>query len=1311
MATLVLAAAGSAVGSAVGGSILGIGAATLGQAVGAVAGGLIDQALLGRGSKAVDVGRARSLRLQTSTEGTPIVRVYGRARVTGTIIWSTRFQERVNESRQGGKGGGGGGGGTTVREYSYSISLAIGLCEGPIDRVGRIWADGEEIDVKSVTYRVYLGDETQDPDPKIEAVEGTGNVPSYRGTAYVVFEDLALGDYGNRIPQFAFEVFRAPGGLALGLDERETGTPLPELIEAVALSPGTGEFALHDEVHHYVGPGGSTSVANVATTARKADLEVALDQLEADLPRCRRVSLVVSWFGDDLRCGRCSIMPKIERPGRQSIPTSWTAAGLNTDTAPIVSRNAEGTPVYGGTPSDASVIAAIRALKARGFEVMVYPFILMDVPDENALVDPYGGAASQPALPWRGRITLDAAPGQPGSTDQTAAAATEVAQFFGSAAASDFDTSGTMPAFGGAASDWGLRRFVLHLAALAKIAGGVESFCIGSELRGLTQIRDSRTTYPAVEQLRLLAAEVKSILPESKVSYAADWSEYFGHVPDDGSGDRLFHLDPLWADPAIDFIGIDDYMSCADWRYDPNHLDAAAGYKSIYEMGYLTANVAGGENYDWYYASAAYRTAQVRTPIQDTAYGEDWVFRPKDLNGWWENAHHNRVGGIRETAPTAWQPEMKPIRLTETGCAAVDLGANQPNVFLDPKSSESSLPYGSRGVRDDEMQRRFLQAKVGYWRDNGDRVSAVYGGPMLSVDGIYVWTWDARPWPAFPNRTSTWADGPNHRRGHWITGRVTASSLAETVAAICARGGFTDYEVGGLHGAVTGYLIDSAATIREALQPLMTAYGFDAFESGGKIIFRMRGSGPDTAIGADALVEIDKTGRAVELVREAEQESIAGVRYTFRDAENAYEAATVEVSFDGSNGVGFERASAEIAMARTMAQGVAERWLAELTGARDGAFVTLPMSHTMLEAGDVVTLEGQTGAWRIERIERGAASSHSLTRIDAAQYLPRPVAETQLSVEGVLVPGPVAGHFLDLPLSEDDGDIGARVTSTASPWPGSVDLYDVEPGGGLSYLGAQRVAGLTGLTTTTLNSGPCGVWQRQSFEVEMIDERLFSASEADVLRGANTLALQSAGGAWEILQFRDAELVAPHTYRLSHLLRGQRGTEDVASAAHAPGVRVVFLDDAVQRLPVGIDELGVLMEFAFGASSLSPDDPSFVRLSATPSGAGLVPFAPAHLRVTQSGDDYTAQWVRRTRIGGDNWFGADVPLGEETEAYRVEILTDGVVRRQEIIATPFFVYDAASRAADGVTGGFQLRVAQLSTVIGAGKWRSTEIDG
>lgn len=59
---------------------------------------------------------------------------------------------------------------------------------------------------KADDVRIYTGTQDQEPDTLIESYVGAGDVPSYRGMSYVVFEKLALESFGNRLPQFAFLV-------------------------------------------------------------------------------------------------------------------------------------------------------------------------------------------------------------------------------------------------------------------------------------------------------------------------------------------------------------------------------------------------------------------------------------------------------------------------------------------------------------------------------------------------------------------------------------------------------------------------------------------------------------------------------------------------------------------------------------------------------------------------------------------------------------------------------------------------------------------------------------------------------------------------------------------------------------------------------------------------------------------------------------------------------------------------------------------------------------------------------------------------
>ena len=359
MATILLSAAGAAVGAGFGGTVLGLSGAVIGRAVGATLGRAIDQRLLGAGSAAVEHGRIDRLRLTGASEGAALGMVWGRMRVAGQVIWASPFAEHVTRA-----GGGKGAPRPASLSYSYSVSLAIALSEGEITRIGRIWADGAEIAPDSLNLRVYTGSEDQLPDPRIAAVEGAENAPAYRGTAYVVIEDLELAPYGNRVPQFTFEVMRRAQG----------ATDLAAAVQGVALIPGSGEYALATTAVHLDKGLGVVTPANTHTPAGGTDFAVSLRMLDEELPACGSVSLVVSWFSGDLRCGAAKLRPKVESRATDGAEMPWVVSGLARAAAPEIAQ-VDGRPVYGGTPADASVIEAIRALRGAGKAVVFYPFV------------------------------------------------------------------------------------------------------------------------------------------------------------------------------------------------------------------------------------------------------------------------------------------------------------------------------------------------------------------------------------------------------------------------------------------------------------------------------------------------------------------------------------------------------------------------------------------------------------------------------------------------------------------------------------------------------------------------------------------------------------------------------------------------------------------------------------------------------------------------------------------------------------------------------------------------------------------------
>jgi len=455
------------------------------------------------------------------------------------------------------------------------------------------------------------------------------------------------------------------------------------------------------------------------------------------------------------------------------------------------------------------------------------------------------------------------------------------------------------------------------------------------------------------------AAEAVNGWEDRVVDWDSDWSEYFGRQT---RGEAVFHLDPLWADPNIDHVSIDWYPPLSDWREGDGGVDAAM-FSGAADPAYLATGVAGGEGFDWYYADEADRAAQARTAIVDTAHGEDWLFRPKDLKSWWSNLHHDRPGGVRAATPTAWVPGMKPVRLSEFGCAAVDRGGNAPNLFQDPKSSESRLPPGSTGARDDAVQRAALEAVLAHYATpKNNPVSAVYGGPML--EGADAWCWDARPYPAFPARNDVWADAGAWRAGHWLNGRL-AGDGRDLIAAVLARGGLAadEMSVEGVQGAAAGYVIDRPMRTRDALEPLLAAFDAVAAERDGRVaVLGQVAEGGTVARGALALPDEGAAETATRTLEARPGEA----RVRFIDETADYQTGAVVVRADVVATGGGVDLDLPLACGGGLARAAAMR---ALDGAAAEA-VSLglgPLEALRLEPGDVLRLEGRDGDWRVMR--------------------------------------------------------------------------------------------------------------------------------------------------------------------------------------------------------------------------------------------------------------------------------------------------------------------------------------------------------
>lgn len=225
MATLVLGAVGTALGRPIGG------------ALGSLIGQAVDQQLLGGGPKRGP--RLGDLAIQTSAYGTMIPRIYGALRVAGSVVWATDLVE-TEQAVSGGKGG------SDMLRYNYTASFAVALSSRPAGGIGRIWADGKLLrgaagDLKVPgALRLLGGGEAQAADPLIASIEGI-MAPGFRGLAVAVFENLALAEYGNRIPMLTFELLGDAGAVTVGAILRDASAGVIASDNAVTL----GGYSAH----------------------------------------------------------------------------------------------------------------------------------------------------------------------------------------------------------------------------------------------------------------------------------------------------------------------------------------------------------------------------------------------------------------------------------------------------------------------------------------------------------------------------------------------------------------------------------------------------------------------------------------------------------------------------------------------------------------------------------------------------------------------------------------------------------------------------------------------------------------------------------------------------------------------------------------------------------------------------------------------------------------------------------------------------------------------------------------------------------
>lgn len=396
-------------------------------------------------------------------------------------------------------------------------------------------------------------------------------------------------------------------------------------------------------------------------------------------------------------------------------------------------------------------------------------------------------------------------------------------------------------------------------------------------------------------------------------------------------------------------------------------------------------------------------------------------------------------------------------------------------------------------------------------------------------------------------------------------------------------------------------------------------------------------------------------------------------------------------------GRGADRRALPAALDAPGAKALADYRLSALWAGRTRAKLTLAWRGAAVRPGQCVALAGEAGKWKVERWTLGPMTvALELTRLPNSGPPDPGAASPGAGVyEPDLSHGPTILRVYDLPLGdgrETKPLLFVAAAGAEAGWRRAALTSSYDGGESWQDLGSTAPAATLGSTLEALPPGSSALFDtRAAIEVELVSDAMWLEGRGDdaLVRGANLAAIGD-----ELVQFGAVEVLGGRRFRLSRLLRGRRGTE-WAAAGHEAGVSFTLIDaDALVTIEAPVGSLGGESRIMASGIADLPDPPVAI---AEVLGDSLRPPSPVHLAAREDiTGDLALSWVRRSRQGWSWQSGADTPLGEETESYRLTIAGPGFVR-EATLAAPVYLYTAAARAEDGTGGPILISVAQIGT--------------
>lgn len=573
----------------------------------------------------------------------------------------------------------------------------------------------------------------------------------------------------------------------------------------------------------------------------------------------------------------------------------------------------------------------------------------------------------------------------------------------------------------------------------------------------------------------------------------------------------------------------------------------------------------------------------------------------------------------------------------------------------------------------------------------------------------------------FPGETHT---GVQRIHGFFGTLNSAVVPLSQVVSDLLLRTGqlqASDFDVTALASQnVRAMVISQVGPTRATIDLLMGAYFFE-WSEGQKLVAVRRGGAPALTIPyTDLAASADGKAEPLPRKRLNDIEVAAQVTVKFGNVANDFQDGAEQADRLITESTAQSVVDLPLGLTPLEAKQIADGLTMDLAvGLEQIGPIALTRKYSAIQATDVLILTGADGGtYRTRVTKRTFASgvvSCELAMDDASAVASTSTTDGNYSESTVLVPIPqTLAEYLDIPILRDaDNDAGFYVDAkgTGPSWPGA-QLFSSRDD--VTYASETTIAdqGIFGFCTSTLGDWTNGrVFDELNSVTVNVGSGVLSSSTRSALladQSVNAFAIGLEDPVrWELGQFRTAAYISPGVYTLSGLLRGSRGTEWAQTGHVSNEVFVLLTSSGMRR--VGLETTLVGMGRFYKAATQSRTLPQTRTDDFIDTGVGLKPFSPFDLRRTRSSGDITMTWRRRTRLAVRmaGPLGVSVPLGEQSEAYSVDIFTDGTyatIARTLSASTPSAVYTSAQQTADfgSPQPTVYVKVYQLSAIVGRG---------